>query len=187
MAFMHFTLPKSNSADTVTIMSTHRKPRRAIRMLVFATALWGLSFPTTKALALARQQLLPGSGSWFSASLCVVYRFAIAALIQLSFCALGGYTLMNRWQRHVPATKAGLIHCLEPVCAGLFALFLPAWFSAWSSTDYANERWSANLLAGGALITAADVLIHLPSATRRLPATGLDDPSAVSQENQVAG
>jgi len=356
---MHFPLPKFRRADTVTIMSTHRKPRRAIRMLVFATALWGLSFPTTKALALSQQQLLPGSSSWFIASLCVVYRFALAALILLlfsartlprltrlefeqglglglfggvgillqvdgmaytaastsafltqcyclliplwvfwrerrppsvrvlvscamvivcvtvlakvgwqhlslgrgewetiaasvvftgqilwldrpryatnkvthftlvmfavmallclpvallttvrpadwllgystvatlgllgilvSFCTLGGYTLMNRWQPHVTATQAALIYCVEPVFASLFALFLPAWFSAWSSTDYANERLSVHLLAGGALITAANVLIQLPSVTTRPTPAGLGDPSAVSQENQVPG
>lgn len=355
----HFALPKSNRADTVTFMSTDRRPRHAIPMLVLATALWGLSFPTTKALALAQQELLPGGSSWFIASLCVVYRFAIAALILLlfsartvsrltrlefeqglglglfggagillqvdgmayttastsafltqcyclliplwvawrqrrppsvrvflscamvivgvailakvdgqhlnpgrgewetigasvvftgqilwldrpkyaankvthfslvmfavmtlvclpvalltavrpadwlrayssvatlgflgiliSFCTLGGYTLMNRWQRHVSATQAGLIYCVEPVFASLFALFLPAWFSAWSSTEYDNEKLSVHLLAGGALITAANVLIQLPCATTRRAATGLGDPSAVGRENQVTG
>ncbi len=51
---------------------------KALQMLVVASAFWGLSFPTTKALAVSQQELLPAS-RWFVASLCVVYRFAIAA------------------------------------------------------------------------------------------------------------
>ena len=54
---------------------------RALRMLMVASAFWGLSFPTTKALAVAQQELLPASSSWFGAALCVVYRFAIATLV----------------------------------------------------------------------------------------------------------
>jgi drug/metabolite transporter (DMT)-like permease len=56
-------------------------------MLVVASAFWGLSFPTTKALAMSQQELLPANSSWFVASLCVVYRFAIAALVLLVLSA----------------------------------------------------------------------------------------------------
>ena len=52
-------------------------------MLMVASAFWGLSFPTTKALAVAQQELLPASSSWFVASLCVVFRFAISTLVLL--------------------------------------------------------------------------------------------------------
>src|SRR5207249_9430772 len=77
----HFALPKSNRADTVTFMSTDRRPRHAIPMLVLATALWGLSFPTRKALALGQQELLTGDSSWLIASLCVVAMFGICELL----------------------------------------------------------------------------------------------------------
>jgi len=60
---------------------------KALRMLVVATVFWGLSFPTTKALAVLQQELLPGSSSWFVAALSVVYRFAIATLVLLVFSA----------------------------------------------------------------------------------------------------
>lgn len=80
--------------------------------------------------------------------------------ILVGFSTLGGYLLMNRWQRHVPATQAGLIYCLEPVFASLFAMVLPAWFSRWSGTDYANETMTSNLLLGGGFIIAANVLIQ---------------------------
>jgi drug/metabolite transporter (DMT)-like permease len=88
--------------------------------------------------------------------------------ILVFFCTFGGYLLMNHWQRHVTATQAGLIYCIEPVFASAFALFLPAWFSRWSSIEYPNEKLTASLLIGGGLITAANVLIQLPS---RAPAT----------------
>jgi len=77
------------------------------------------------------------------------------------FCTLGAFTIMNTWQPKITATEAGLIYCFEPVFASLMALFLPAWFAAWGSFDYANERLTANLLLGGGLITAANLLIQL--------------------------
>src|SRR6266404_4133678 len=86
-AFRDFALPKSGTAAKVTTMSVNQRSLPAIRMLIFATALWGLSFPTTKALARSQQELLPASSSWFIASLCIVYRFAIAALMVSFFSA----------------------------------------------------------------------------------------------------
>lgn len=78
--------------------------------------------------------------------------------VLLIFCTLGGYLLMNQWQRHVGATLAGLIYCAEPVCASAFALFLPAWFGAWAGMAYPNETLTRDLLTGGGLIFVANVL-----------------------------
>lgn len=78
------------------------------------------------------------------------------------FSTLGGFLLMNRWQRHVTATEAGLIYCCEPVFASLLALFLPAWFSRWVGIAYANEWLTGSLLVGGGLITVANGLLQLP-------------------------
>jgi len=83
--------------------------------------------------------------------------------ILVVFCTLGAFMLMNRWQRHVTTTQAGLIYCLEPVFASACALFLPAWFSVWATVHYANERLTANLLGGGGLIIAANVLVLIGS------------------------
>jgi drug/metabolite transporter (DMT)-like permease len=77
-------------------------------------------------------------------------------------CTLGAYLMMNHWQRHVPATHAGLIYCLEPVCTSVYALFLPGWLSLWAGVAYANERMTATLLLGGGLITLANVLLQWP-------------------------
>jgi drug/metabolite transporter (DMT)-like permease len=112
--------------------------------LAFATA------PTAGAM------LLPwGSGAWlvFTAGLTI-------------FCTLGAFTLMNRWQPHITATEAGLIYCFEPVFTSIMALFLPGLFSRWAGLTYANETITWQLLAGGGLITLANVLLQVRPTKR---------------------
>lgn len=82
----------------------------------------------------------------------------LAALVLV--CTLGGYLFMNRWQRDVPATEAGLIYCVEPVITSALALFLPGWFSVWTGIHYPNETLTVRLLIGGGLVTAANVLLQ---------------------------
>jgi drug/metabolite transporter (DMT)-like permease len=89
-----------------------------------------------------------------------------AILVILTLIA---YVLMNYWQRHVSATEAGLIYGAEPVFASLFALFLPAWFSALAGLNYPNEKVTFNLLVGGGLISAANVLIQIKAARPMQP------------------
>jgi hypothetical protein len=84
--------------------------------------------------------------------------------------------MMNHWQRHVTATEAGLIYCIEPVFASVFAWFLPGWFSSWAAVEYANENPTLNLLIGGGLITAANIIVQVPvrsSASRPEPVSSL--------------
>ncbi|MFA5057851.1 MAG: hypothetical protein WC485_07030, partial [Opitutaceae bacterium] len=54
---------------------------RAVLMLVLANVYWGLSFPLIKAIALAHQQLLPGSGSWFITACMLAPRFILGAAL----------------------------------------------------------------------------------------------------------
>lgn len=75
-------------------------------------------------------------------------------------CSLSPFLLMNRWQREVTATEAGLVYCAEPVLVSLLALFLPGWLSQWAGVGYANEHVSLRLLVGGGLVTAANVLLQ---------------------------
>ena len=75
-------------------------------------------------------------------------------------CTLGGYLLMLRWQRGVTVTEAGLIYCLEPLFASALSLFLPGWLSQWADIPYANDHLTHRLLLGGALVTAANVLLQ---------------------------
>jgi drug/metabolite transporter (DMT)-like permease len=85
---------------------------------------------------------------------------AIGLLIFLTAgCTLLAYGVMNYWQKHICATHASLIYCCEPVFTSLFALFVPGIFSAVSGVKYLNERVTMNLLVGGGLITAANLVV----------------------------
>lgn len=106
-------------------------------------------------------------GLWLTAPSIAAVRQAYASpgavmlLATLVFaCTLGGYLLMNRWQRLVPATEAGVIYSVEPVLASLLALFLPAWISVVMKLDYPNEVLTTPLVIGGGLITAANLLLQ---------------------------
>ena len=76
-------------------------------------------------------------------------------------CTFGAFLLMVKWQPKITATEAGLVYCFEPVFASVMALFLPALFSRWVGFDYANETLTWRLLAGGGLITLANILLQL--------------------------
>ena len=93
------------------------------------------------------------------------------------FCTLGAYTLMNVWQPYVTATEAGLIYCIEPLFASVFALILPRWISRMAAIDYPNERITSHLLIGGGLITAANVLIQIDALRKRRAAERVMNPS----------
>ncbi|MEO7599903.1 MAG: DMT family transporter [Opitutus sp.] len=82
------------------------------------------------------------------------------------FCTLGAFLLMNTWQPKISATEAGLIYCFEPIFGSAMALFLPGLFSVWAGINYPNEQATLNLIIGGSLITAANVLIQLRPASR---------------------
>jgi drug/metabolite transporter (DMT)-like permease len=114
----------------------------------------GLAFATAPHAA---DYLVP----WTSAA------WTTSTLILTGFCTLGAFMLMNRWQPKVTATEAGLIYCLESVFASILALFLPALLSGWIGFDYPNETVTWRLLAGGGLITLANVLLQLkPSSAK---------------------
>ena len=92
------------------------------------------------------------------------------------FCTLAAYTMMNYWQPHIEATRAGLIYCAEPVFASLFALFLPQLISRFADIHYPNEKLTPHLMIGGGLITAANILILLDAArSTAKPAKALPD------------
>jgi hypothetical protein len=75
-------------------------------------------------------------------------------------CTVGAFSLMVHWQPRITATEAGLIYCVEPLFASLFALFVPALLSAWAVIEYPNEHATWALVVGGGLITLANVLIQ---------------------------
>ncbi len=132
-------------------------PVTIIMFAVMAAAAAGLGLLTAPPGVNLRPLL--GSGPWLAFT-----------LVLTTLCTLGAFTLMNMWQPRIPATEAGLLYCSEPVFTAVMAMFLPAWFAAWSAVSYGNETMGANLLIGGGLITAANVLIQLRPA-RSVPAT----------------
>lgn len=74
-------------------------------------------------------------------------------------CTLVPYTLMNRWQRCLPAFQASLIYACEPLFTSLFVLFLPAQLSQLAAVHYPNEVIGWHLLLGGGLVVAANLLV----------------------------
>lgn len=81
-------------------------------------------------------------------------------LVLAAACSVGAFLLMNRWQPKIGAVEAGMIYTTEPVFAACYALFLPLWIAGLTGVRYSNEVFTAALLAGGALIVAANVLMQ---------------------------
>jgi hypothetical protein len=61
-------------------------------------------------------------------------------------------------------------------------LFLPAWLAGVGGFDYANENITFNLLLGGGLITAANILLQLRK--RPEPRSDAAPPETLSAEGQ---
>jgi drug/metabolite transporter (DMT)-like permease len=95
-------------------------------------------------------------------------------LVLALVCTLFCFTAMNRWQPHITSTEAGLIYSLEPVSVAVLALFLPGLISAITVAGYANEELTWHLVAGGALITAANLMIVLRKPRPPPPGMSVD-------------
>jgi drug/metabolite transporter (DMT)-like permease len=85
----------------------------------------------------------------------------LGTLLLTLLCTIGAFTLMNTFQPRITPTEAGLIYCVEPIFGSGLAMFLPAWFSVWAGINYPNETFTPQLVIGGILITAANVLVQL--------------------------
>lgn len=85
----------------------------------------------------------------------------VLLLLLIVGCTLLTYLLMNRWQRELPATEAGVLYCSEPVFTSAICLFVPGWLSSLSGIDYPDETLTGHLLLGGLLILLANALIQL--------------------------
>jgi drug/metabolite transporter (DMT)-like permease len=121
---------------------------------------------------------------------CLAAFGSAPALAMIGFLTLGctviAYGLMNCWQPHLPATQAALIYCCEPVFTSLFALFLPACLSRLAHIHYANEIIGWRLLAGGGLITAANLLVLWRGAGAAKPDQRFAATGAELARNQMA-
>jgi drug/metabolite transporter (DMT)-like permease len=70
------------------------------------------------------------------------------------------FVLMNRYQRHVSSSEAGVIYGAEPVLASLLALFLPNLLTPLAGVVYVNETLSLRLVVGALLVTLSPVLLR---------------------------
>lgn len=120
--------------------------------LVMFLVILAVSLATTALTAENSQQIVVLAGS--------AGILKLTALLVV-FCTLIAYTMMNRWQPHVPASEAGLVYCAEPVFTSLFALVLPNILAGWVGVEYANETLTKNLLVGGGLIVGANILLQM--------------------------
>jgi drug/metabolite transporter (DMT)-like permease len=95
--------------------------------------------------------------------------WSVFALVMIlaACCSVAAFLLMNHWQRRVSAVEAGMIYTTEPVFAAVYALFLPLWISRIAGMDYPNESLSLQLLIGGLLILAANILMQLKRPPHR--------------------
>jgi len=82
-------------------------------------------------------------------------------LVLAGVCTLFCFSAMNRWQPRISSTEAGLIYSMEPVSVAVLALFLPGLISTLTMAGYANEVPTWHLVLGGAMITAANLMVVL--------------------------
>ncbi len=93
---------------------------------------------------------------------------AIVMLVVLALiCSVIAFGVMNTYQPKITPTQAGVVYCFEPIFASFYALFMPAWLAVLAGIAYANESVTFHLLVGGALITAANVLIQFEQKKER--------------------
>lgn len=97
-------------------------------------------------------------------------------------CTLLPYTLVNHWQREINSTEAGVIYCVIPVFASLFALFMPHFLGQLAGVHYNNESITLRLLLGGLFITLANVILQVGSRLEKAINWKLELPIDVLQK-----
>jgi drug/metabolite transporter (DMT)-like permease len=112
---------------------------------------------------------LSGPGLGGIADCLAVPGTAATTAVIILLCTCMPYALMNRWQREVSSTEAGIIYCSEAVFSACASLVLPAMLAGILGIAYANERPTVTMVVGGALILAGAVLVQL-APRRRQPA-----------------
>jgi hypothetical protein len=134
------------------------RPWAALMGLVVACVFWGLGFPL--ALGTLPFAIYSAETGEIVALARVPALWALFGALAL-FATLTPFWLMNRYQPYVLAAEAGVIYGLEPLCASVFALFLPELLTPVGSGAYANEQLIGRLLLGGSLVTLANVLLQI--------------------------
>lgn len=135
-------------AERITYLHNHMA-----RVSCLAFAITGLLYlPLVAVTAPSAHALIDAYSSWQS---------LFCLLLLTLFCTIGGMVLMFTYQRRVGATAASVIYCTEPLFASGFAFVLPGILSAMLNLDYANESMTINLMIGGVLVVASNLIVHL--------------------------
>lgn len=109
---------------------------RAISLLILATAFWGVSFPLVKGLAFLHERLLPESGTWFIASMVLMPRFVLAALLLAAWQSLRSGTLRCTRDELVQGVVIGLFSSAGMICQSDALQFTSASTSAFLTQLY---------------------------------------------------
>jgi drug/metabolite transporter (DMT)-like permease len=90
---------------------------------------------------------------------CLVPRVAWTVVFTATVCSIAAITIMNRFQRDLPPTRASVIYTLEPVFAAAFA--------AWG-----GEAMTSRKLLGGAIIIGGNLVCEMFHARSRSSSSG---------------
>lgn len=109
---------------------------RAILLLILATAFWGVSFPLVKGLAFLHERLLPQSNTWFIASMVLMPRFVLAALLLAVWQSVRSGTLRCTRDEFVQGVVIGLFSSAGMICQSDALQFTSASTSAFLTQLY---------------------------------------------------
>ncbi len=91
-------------------------------------------------------------------------RFLGLTLLLSIVCTVIAFHFMNTYQPFVSPSEAAVIYALEPLFATMWAMCLPGWFSPILGLKYSAERPGWELIAGGLLLIAGNVLALWPES-----------------------
>lgn len=153
---------------TAQLQPAQARHMKALLMLLVATLLWALSFPTIKALSLLHEQVVPGSSNWFITAMTVTPRYVLATLVMLVwqrtrlFATTGlelrqgielglftslGTVLQNDGLQFTNASTSAFL-------TQLYALLIPVWVAVRMRRNPGASVWVAGVLvlAGVAIL-----------------------------------
>jgi drug/metabolite transporter (DMT)-like permease len=135
--------------------------RTAVWRLMLATAAWGLSFPTAKAVMQAQAAAAPGHAEWFHAALILFNRMALATLIM--FVLLGarrrGFTRLEVRQGLELGLFGGLGMLLQTDAQNHIAASTSAFFTQFTCVFVPLTVALRSRRLPSPLVTAACVLV----------------------------
>jgi drug/metabolite transporter (DMT)-like permease len=116
-------------------------------MFAAAAALAGFSFAGT--LTASATSLSAWLGLFSDAG------FLLVTLGLVVFCSIVAFLGMNRFQPWISAEQAAVVYTLEPICATLWAVFLPPLLAPMMGVAYPREDITVDFWIGAVLILLA--------------------------------